>query len=96
MTSYCEEGQSFASTYSDCNGTFIPYGSTTSIQSSFLFMNVLKTYISQGFDKDVIVSEKGNDFFFKQAGFTVSTRYLEQKEKISISTIDIGGLPSYD
>lgn len=90
ITSYCEKGQSFARTYSGCNGTFIPYGSTTSIQSSILFMDVLKMYINKGFSNDVIVSEKGSDFYFKQAGFTVSRRYLEQEDKVSISIIDIG------
>ncbi len=86
-SSFCEKGQVFAKTYSGCNGTFIPYGSTTSIQSSILFMDLLKMHVNKSITKNVIVSEKGNDFYFKEAGFKVSDRYMEQKEKVSFTII---------
>ena len=83
-TSYCKPGQNVTKNVSGCSGTFIPYGSLISIQSSILFIDLLKTFTEGRIEENIIVSEKGDDYYFKKAGFVLSDNYNNQKDKISI------------
>ena len=83
-TSYCRPGQNVTKNVSGCSGTFIPYGSLISIQSSILFIDLLKTFTEGRIEENIIVSEKGDDYYFKKAGFVLSDNYNNQKDKISI------------
>ena len=81
LSSYVKSGQTFTKTYSGCNGTFIPYGSTLSIESSILLMDLLKRELVGKVKNNTIISKKGDDYYFNKAGFLVSDRYKTQKEK---------------
>lgn len=80
-SSYVKAGQTFATSYSGCNGTFIPYGSTLSVENSVMFMDLLKREADERIGKNLIVSKKGDDYYLKAAGYFVSDRYIEQVEK---------------
>lgn len=82
-TSYCKPGQNVTKNVSGCSGTFIPYGSLISIQSSILFINLLKKFAEGRIEKNIVVSEKGDDYYFKKSGFILSDNYNNQKDKIS-------------
>lgn len=81
LSSYASSGQHFTKMYSGCTGTFIPYSSTLSSESSTLFIEMLKSDLEERIQKNIIVSKKGDDYFFKKAGFFVSSRYSNQKER---------------
>jgi len=82
-TSYCKPGQSVTKNVSGCSGTFIPYGSLISIQSSVLFIDLLKKFAEGRIEENIVVSEKGDDYYFKKSGFILSDNYNNQKDKIS-------------
>ena len=91
LSSYVKNGQAFAKTYSGCNGTFIPYGSTLSVESSILFIDLFKREIDGRVNNNVITSKKGDDYYLTKAGFSVSARYINQKEKyLEVSLCDLG------
>ena len=81
LSSYVKNGQTFSKTYSGCSGTFIPYGSTLSVESSILFMDLLRREMSGRVNNNIIVSKKGDNYYFNEAGFSVSDRYVKQKDK---------------
>lgn len=91
LTSYVKNGQAFAKTYSGCNGTFIPYGSTLSVESSILFMDLFKRETDGRLNNNIIASKKGDDYYLTKAGFSVSDRYINQKEKyLEVALCDLG------
>ena len=81
LSSYVKSGQIFSKTHLGCNGTFIPYGSTLSVESSILLMDLLKRELIGKVKNNIIISKKGDDYYFNKAGFLVSNRYKTQKEK---------------
>ncbi|MDG6896621.1 hypothetical protein A6A19_01075 [Actinobacillus delphinicola] len=81
LTSYVKNGQNFNKSVSGCNGNFIPYCSTLSLESSLLLIDLLKRDILGKIDKNIILSQKGDDFYLKNAGYILSERYLNQHEK---------------
>ena len=90
LSSYVKSGQTFTKTYSGCNGTFIPYGSTLSIESSTLLMDLLKRELVGKVKNNTIISKKEDDYYFNKAGFLVSDRYITQKEKyLEIALCDL-------
>lgn len=90
LSSYVKSGQTFTKTYSGCNGTFIPYGSTLSIESSTLLMDLLKRELVGKVKNNTIISKKEDDYYFNKAGFLVSDRYISQKEKyLEIALCDL-------
>ena len=91
LSSYAKNGQTFAKTYSGCNGTFISFGSTLSVESSTLFMSLLKREVEGRLKNNIIASKKGDDYYFNKAGFAVSNRYINQEEKyLEIEICDLG------
>lgn len=81
LSSYALSNQSFAKNYSGCNGSFIPYGSSLSVESSVMFLNLLKREIEGQVNANLLASKKGNDYYFEKAGFLVSNRYTTQCEQ---------------
>lgn len=84
FTSYCKPGQKFVENVSGCSGSFIPYGSLISVQSSLLFMDLLKKFAEGRISENIIASEKGDDFYLKKSGLILSNNYINQNKKISI------------
>lgn len=90
LSSYVKSGQTFTKTYSGCNGTFIPYGSILSIESSTLLMDLLKRELVGKVKNNTIISKKDDDYYLNKAGFLVSDRYISQKEKyLEIALCDL-------
>lgn len=81
LTSFAMKGQTFTKSYSGCVGTFIPYGSTISLKSSLLFIDMLKQDIEGRIKSNVLCSEKGDDYYLKKAGFKISDRYKNQQNR---------------
>jgi len=88
LTSFVMKGQNFTRSYSGCGGTFIPYGSTVSLRSSLLFMDILKQYVVGKIQENVLWSEKGDDFYLKKAGFETSDRYKKQQNILEIKNLE--------
>ena len=80
LSSYVEINQNFVKSYSGCSGRFIPYGSTLSMESSILLINLLKREEEGRIKNNIIISKKGEDIYLKKSGFTVSNRYKLQKD----------------
>ena len=90
LSSYVKNGQIFAKTYYGCNGTFIPYGSTLSLESSILFINLLKRELNGKIKNNIVISKKGDDYYFNKAGFLVSNQYITQKDQyIEVALCDL-------
>ena len=83
-TSYCNQNQAFTQNMYGCSGSYIPYGSMVSLQSSLLFMDILKKVATGRIVENVIASEKGDDYYLKNAGYRVSEKYLSQEEHIEL------------
>lgn len=77
--SYCKNNQNITKNYSGCGGTFIPYGTEVSIQSAIMVLDLIKRWISNRISTNLVVSVKGNGFFFEKAGFEVSEFYNNQE-----------------
>lgn len=88
LTSFCMRGQIFTKSYSGCTGTFIPYGSSISLNSSLLFMDILRQAVFGRIESNVLCSEKGDDYYFKLAGFKVSDRFEYQRDKRTIIKLE--------
>ena len=84
VTSYCEPKQKFVKSYLGCSETFIPYSSLISVKSATLFLDLLKKVIEGRVERNLLISEKGDDYYFKQAGLLVSEVYKNQNENIAI------------
>ena len=84
VTSYCEPKQEFVKSYLGCSGTFIPYSSLVSIKSATLFLDLLKKVITGRVERNSLISEKGDNYYFKQAGLLLSEVYKKQKENIAV------------
>lgn len=84
ISSYVKKGQDVSKSYGGCTGTFIPYGASISLNSSMLFLNLLKKHVEGRISENVLCSEKGDDFYFNKAGFQKSMIYEMQKDKISM------------
>lgn len=88
-TSYCEKGQVFNRKYAGCNSSFMPYGATHSQKSVQLGIKVITDFFKNRLDHSFIMSLKGDDLLFKQAGFVTSSRYNTQKEYVNLIKGDI-------
>lgn len=88
LTSFSMKGQIFTNSYSGCGGTFIPYGPSISLKSALLFIDILKRDIEGQIEANILYSEKGDDFYFKKAGFKVSNRYKNQQDKCKMIKLE--------
>ena len=52
-----------------------------SIESSIMFMDLLKRDVEGRLKENIIASKKGDDYYFKKAGFIVSNRYKQQEKQ---------------
>ncbi len=82
-TAYCCSNQIITRNQSGCGGSFIPYGSEVSIQSAMLTVDILKQFYTRRIACDLLISCKGNGFFFHRAGLEHTNRYDNQLEMIA-------------
>ena len=81
-TSYCRPGQSVVKKVAGCGSSFIPYGSTISLKTACMCVDVVKKLFEGRYSENMIISAKGDDYHFKKAGLEVSNKYLGQKDSI--------------
>lgn len=81
-TAYTAPNQKVTIDNTGCGGSFIPYGSEVSIKTAIQCVNLLKQDIENLLDNNIIISEKGNGFYFKKAGLKLSEVYSNQDELI--------------
>ena len=87
LTSYCERGQRFERGMCGCCGLYVPYGDDVSVKSSLLVVGLVKRALSGRLSEGVVVSEKGDGYWFGEAGFRTSAAYGEQADLRSSRSI---------
>ena len=83
-TAYCASGQNITKNVAGCGGSYIPYGSTISLKSSALCMDWIIRVIEGRCCDNVLVSLKGEGYYFKKAGYEVSDVYTQQLNDLEI------------
>lgn len=83
-TAYCDPGQNITKTFNGCGGSFIPYGSTISLKSTALCIDWIGRIIEGRYCDNVLVSQKGDGYYFRKAGFKVSEVYTQQFNDLEI------------
>lgn len=81
-TSYCEPGQNVVKRVAGCGNTFIPYGSTTSLKTAAMCVDVVKKTFEEQYTDNMIISAQGDDYHFLRAGLKLSNKYLRQSNSI--------------
>lgn len=81
-TAYTASNQKVTIDNTGCGGSFIPYGSDVSIKTAINCITLLKNSIENMLDKNILISEKGNGYYFKRAGLKTSEAYNKQDEII--------------
>ncbi|QSX05592.1 ThiF family adenylyltransferase [Sedimentibacter sp. zth1] len=82
MTAYCERGQQITKNLSGCGGSFIPYGSTVSLKSAMMSIDLLKKVVSGRCVENVLISVKGEGYYYEKAGLKTSDVFKNQSESI--------------
>lgn len=81
-TSYCAAGQSMIKKVGGCGSAFIPYGSTISLKTSCMCIDAMKKIFENRYTDNIIISAKGDDYYFKKAGLRVSIKFERQVRDI--------------
>lgn len=79
LSSYVKEGQDLVKRLYGCNGSYIPYSATASIDTSLLFSELLKREELGLISKNILLSKKGDGIYFKKSHYFVSKRYENQE-----------------
>ena len=88
VSSYCERDQVFLKSESGCNGSFVPYSSDVSVKSALLVVSLLRQAVDDRLDSAVLVSEKGEGYYFERAGHVASTVYRNQSDLRRMVSLD--------
>ncbi len=84
-TAYCSPGQNVTKNFTGCGGSFIPYGSTISLKSTVLCMDWINRIIDGRCCDNVLVSLKGDGYYFVKADFKMSTMYTQQSNHLNVT-----------
>lgn len=87
-SSYVMQGQVFVKSYYGCGGTYVPYSDALSQKSALLVLDLLRREEEGRLDKNIIISQKEDDYYLKKANFFTSKRYNVQKEKYTEVNIE--------
>lgn len=79
-TSYCEKGQTFIKRVRGCSSAYLPFSSTNSITTVITAMEVVRKYFEGRIKENLLISIKGDNYYFKKAGLKTSNRYDKQSE----------------
>lgn len=82
-TAYVEPGQIITRNYRGCSGSFVPYASNVSLKTVSLCMEWLDRVITGRCENNVLVSYKGDAYYFRKAGFKCSDVYRNQNTYVS-------------
>ena len=75
-TAYCAPGQRITRVFAGCGGSFVPYGSTTSLKSSALCMDLVRKALDGRCKDNILASMKGDGFHFVKQGLQVSDVFV--------------------
>lgn len=78
-TSYCKPGQKITRKLSGCGSSFIQYGSNVSLRTVNICIDTITKVFEGRYKNNMIISCKGDDFYFKKAGLILSNKYINQK-----------------
>jgi hypothetical protein len=81
--SFAASGQSFAKDISGCGSLFTPYGSTDALQTAILASRLATQALLGEVLGNPLVSWKGSDKEFLEAGFKLSSRYELTEDELS-------------
>lgn len=79
-TSYCERGQVYTRTIRGCGSSFMPYSSLTSLISVTTGIEVIRSFFEGRIKNNFILSVKGDDYYFRNAGLVTSNKYNQQSD----------------
>ena len=82
-TAYVEPGQIITRNYRGCSGSFVPYATNVSLKTVSLCMEWLDRVITGRCENNVLVSYKGDAYYFRKAGFKCSDVYRNQNTYVS-------------
>lgn len=82
-TSYCERGQSFVKKFNGCCSTFVPFGAIHSLKSVIIAVELVIKYFVGQLNENIIISQKGDDLYFKEEGLKTSCKYKNQINTIA-------------
>lgn len=86
-TAYCKKNQKIIRNFAGCGNSFIPYGSTVSLKSTALCIDLISKVMENRCYCNILASLKGDGYYFKKVGFIVSEVYEKQKEGLDISDV---------
>lgn len=86
VTAYCKAGQKITRNFSGCGGSYVPYGSTVSIKTTAICIDWISRICDGRYNQNVLISMKGDGYYFKKAGFNVSDVYEDQIKEFEIKT----------
>lgn len=81
-TSFTQRGQKVSKNLFGCGGSFIPYGSQVSLNTTLLAMNLLKKIVEERCNENLLISQKGEAYYFNKAGLKTSNNFNLQEEII--------------
>jgi len=84
-TAYCAPRQVITRSYTGCGGFFVPYGSTISLKSTALCMDWINKALDGRCSDNVLISLKGEGYYFEKAGFKASDIYRNQTKGLEIT-----------
>lgn len=78
-TSYCKRGQNFTKRVSGCGSSYIPFSSTHSVQTVIIGIKVIKEFFDNRISDNLLISLKGDSYYYSKLGYEVSDRYTNQE-----------------
>ena len=79
-SSYCASGQKITQNAGGCGKNYVPYGDAISLKTVLMCLDVVKDLLENSVKSNLLISEKGNDSYFRNQGLKTSGRYNRQKE----------------
>ncbi|MEA4929489.1 MAG: ThiF family adenylyltransferase [Candidatus Limiplasma sp.] len=86
-TAYTAPGETAVTTPAGCGGSYVPYSASVSIRSASLCMDLITRYLDGRCKSNVLVSMKGDGYYFTNAGLSVTDVYRNQHDKIYMKEI---------
>lgn len=80
LTSYCDRGQRVDRRLAGCGSSYVPYGADVSVRSALIVVDLAKRALSGNLRDAVVVSEKGEGYWFGGEGLRTSPVYDGQDE----------------
>lgn len=74
-TSFSKRGQIYTKKVQGCGSSYLPFGAINSITTALMGIDLLIKYIEGRIDTNILLSKKGEDYYFNKMGYETSERY---------------------